>query len=590
MRAIKIETSFSPANPLRHGVRFFIACITGLVGLGDMLSSLFSRFHWDTSQYIWPLVSHTTRLHAQSLTVVIGFFLIMLSYGLARGKRHAWFITLLLSLLSAMLLPTLRSHTILVTVGALLVVVLLGIFSPFFQAKSDPPSALRGYVALMLGLGIVIFYAIGGFLVLYDDFEPLIDRFGVEGLIPRLLLSAHLHVHPDSPIAFFSNALPLLCISAVLYGMVQLCRPVAAVLLPETEERRKVAEMTHLHGKNSISYFALGTDKSYFFSSSGKAVISYVLQGSSAVVAGDPIGPENETPIILREFMTFCQQQDWTIVLWQVRAELMALYRSAGLHLLKIGEDAIVRTASFTLKGGAMANVRTSAKRAEKEGLGIVFYHGYVTDYEQLAQMENISRFWLASKGGSEMGFSMGHFDPQGDPEQLYALAVDQHNKVHAFVSFVPIYGRNGWGLDLMRRAEQPAPGTMELLLARSIEYMKSRGMETVSLGLAPLSDMNKEDETFLGTSIDFLSNRFGNPDKNRSLCNFKKKFQPSWESRYLVYSDTLSLPKIGLALYRAHQRDTRLLTAMRQSLAAWQNNRRQLGTTATGKAEAVNA
>jgi len=32
---------------------------------------------------------------------------------------------------------------------------------------------------------------------------------------------------------------------------------------------------------------------------------------------------------------------------------------------------------------------------------------------------------------------------------QLYALAVDASNRVHAFVSFVPIYGRHGWGLDL---------------------------------------------------------------------------------------------------------------------------------------------
>jgi phosphatidylglycerol lysyltransferase len=590
MRIKHLYMGFTSKNPLRHGVRSLIALFTGLVGLGDMLTSLFPRFHWDMSQYIWPVVSHAQRLHAQSLTVVIGFFLIMLSYGLARGKRHAWFITLLLSLLSASLLPTMRSHTILVTVGALLVVILLAIFAPFFQAKSDPPSALRGYVALLLGLGIVISYAFSGLLAFYNDFDALIDRFGIEGLIPRLLVSAHLHLPHNTPVEFFSDALPLLCVSAVIYGMIQLFRPVAAVLLPDTEERRKVVEMTHLYGKNSISYFALDTDKSYFFSSSGKAVLSYVLQGSTAVVAGDPIGPDSEMTIILREFMTFCQQQDWTIVFWQIRAELMSLYRSAGLHLLKIGEDAIIHAASFTLKGGAMANVRTSAKRAEKEGLGVVFYHGQVTDYEQLAQMESISRYWLTSKGGSEMGFSMGHFDPQGDPEQLYALAVDQHNKVHAFVSFVPIYGRNGWGLDLMRRAELAAPGTMELLLARSIEYMKSRGMETVSLGLAPLSDINKEDETFLGSSIDFLSNRFGNPDKNRSLCNFKKKFQPGWESRYLVYSDALSLPKIGIALYQAHQRDTRLLTAVRQSLSAWQNNRRQAGAGATAKAEAAKA
>ena len=181
------------------------------------------------------------------------------------------------------------------------------------------------------------------------------------------------------------------------------------------------------------------------------------------------------------------------------------------------------------------------------------------------------------------MGFSMGHFDPHGDPEQLYALAVDPDNKVHAFVSFVPIYGRHGWGLDLMRRAENCAPGTMELLLARTIEHMKSRGFEMVSLGLAPLSNAKGEDETFLGTSVDFLTERFGNPSKNQSLFNFKKKFHPAWESRYVVYSDTLSLPKIGWALYHAHQTDTSLAKAFRQSLVEWQKNRLAQQEKATG-------
>jgi phosphatidylglycerol lysyltransferase len=170
------------------------------------------------------------------------------------------------------------------------------------------------------------------------------------------------------------------------------------------------------------------------------------------------------------------------------------------------------------------------------------------------------------------MGFSMGQFDMQGDPQQIYALAIDEQNKVHAFASFIPIYGRKGWGLDLMRRAEQCAPGSMELLLARTIEHIKSSNYQTISLGLAPLSNANQEDETFLGTSIDFLSDRFGNPGKNQSLFNFKKKFQPSWESRYLVYSDALNLPKIGWALYNAHQTDASLLSMLRQTLRDWQH------------------
>src|SRR5436309_7216006 len=161
------------------------------------------------------------------------------------------------------------------------------------------------------------------------------------------------------------------------------------------------------------------------------------------------------------------------MVFWQVRDTTGELYRKAGFRLLKIGEDAVVNTQAFTLKGGAMANVRSSAKRAEKDGVHIILYYGEVTNLDYVSQMDQISRDWLSHKGGSEMGFSMGHFDAHGDAEQLYALAVDKANKVHAFVSFVPIYGRHGWGLDLMRRAESSAPGTMELLLARTIEEMK---------------------------------------------------------------------------------------------------------------------
>ncbi|HET8912734.1 MAG TPA: DUF2156 domain-containing protein, partial [Ktedonobacteraceae bacterium] len=330
----------------------------------------------------------------------------------------------------------------------------------------------------------------------------------------------------------------------------------------------------HSYGTNSISYFSLDDDKTYFFSKSGKSVISYVLEGSVAVVAGDPIGPESEIQEVMEEFMAFCHTQDWTVVFWQVRDNLAEMYRSFGLRLFKIGEDAVINAQNFTLKGGAMANVRSSAKRAEKDGLRIVFQRTRMFNLGHIAQMELISQNWLKEKGGSEMGFSMGHFDPCTEKDQIYALAVDLNDKIHAFITFIPIYGRKGWGLDLMRRAEQCAPGTMELLLARSIEHLKDMGSEMVSLGLAPLSNANNMDETFLDNSVDFLTQRFGNPAKNQSLFNFKKKFQPTWESRYLVFSNTLTLPKIGWALFKAHQNEASFLSVARDGLADWRKQR----------------
>lgn len=561
----EVDTEFRRARRVRHYVRYIVGLIVGFVGLTDMLSAIAPRLEWSTILGVWPIVPY--RVHAQTYTVVVGFFLIMLSYGLARGKRHAWLISLALLLLSAVL-HVQRSGSVLATVVALLLAALLCVLASFFQARSDPPSVWRGYIAVFLGLGIVTFYAIGGFLALFNDFEPIFDRVGGDTVIFHILTFAHVHykLH-NSRAFFFEEALPVLCMSAVVYGMFQLWRPVAAVLLPDVEERKHVMQLVRLYGTNSISYFALSDEKSYFFSYSGRTIISYVLEASTAVVAGDPIGPEEEIETAIRQFVDFCSEQDWAIVFWQISDRYAELYRKAGLHLLKIGEDAVVNVRNFTLKGGAMANVRTSAKRAEKDGLHVVFYHERVTDPELVAQMEDISHYWLTCKGGTEMGFSMGRFTPQGEPQQLYALAVDGANKVHAFISFVPIYGRQGWGLDLMRRAEVCAPGTMELLLARSIEYMQNAGCEMVSLGVAPMSNANAEDESFLWSSIDSLAGRFGNPAKGRSLFNFKKKFQPTWESRYLVYSDTLELPKIGLALYQAHQSDTTLIRMLRQSI-----------------------
>src|SRR5919205_1937634 len=92
---------FEHNNQLRHSVRYLIGFVTCLVGIADMLSAILPRLNESFLLGAWPIVNH--RVPAQSFTVVTGFFLIMLSYGLARGKKHAWCITLVLLILSALL-------------------------------------------------------------------------------------------------------------------------------------------------------------------------------------------------------------------------------------------------------------------------------------------------------------------------------------------------------------------------------------------------------------------------------------------------------------------------------------------------------
>src|SRR5213593_538265 len=80
-----------------HVIRSVIGLATGLVGLADMLSAVVPKLNWDIPLGVWPIIAYHD---AQKLTVVVGFFLVMLSYGLIRGKYQAWNITIVLLILS----------------------------------------------------------------------------------------------------------------------------------------------------------------------------------------------------------------------------------------------------------------------------------------------------------------------------------------------------------------------------------------------------------------------------------------------------------------------------------------------------------
>lgn len=359
------------------------------------------------------------------------------------------------------------------------------------------------------------------------------------------------------PTSEYTHIGPLLTsISAIpssLGDEIYLSTPIYTTTRPSNLAQQAAVWLASAYGYNSLAFLALDRRKQLFFCSTGKAFISYVLQGNVALVIGDPIGPTQELSLVLAEFLAFWRARHKSVAFWLVREELLNMYRTQKLHALKIGEDPIIDVQHFTLKGGKMANVRSSAKRAEKDHMRVLFYEGKVTSVAYQEQMAAVSRAWLARKHGSEMGFSMGRFGADADARQLTALAIDQDEKVHAFLTFHPIYGRKGWCLDLLRRSEQATPGTMELLLVRSLEHFKARGDTMVSLGLAPQSNNNQSEVSFLGTCCSRLlrlSNRFRH---FQTLTSFKQKFQPTWENRYLIFSHYTHLLQIGIALDAAH-------------------------------------
>ena len=103
--------------------------------------------------------------------------------------------------------------------------------------------------------------------------------------------------------------------------------------------------------------------------------------------------------------------------------------------------------------------------------------------------------------------------------------------------------------LSAMRRDPDTPNGLMEFLVARSVELLRGRGVEDVSLNFAAfnrlLQSPEGRGERLLGRCLALANPYF----QLESLYRFTAKFFPRWEPRYLVYDRPLALPRVGLAV-----------------------------------------
>src|SRR2546428_13917848 len=85
---------------IRKRIRHILGPVTGLAGIVNMLTVILPRPSWDVLLGSWPVDAHHG---VYKLLVVVGFVLVMLSYGMMCGKRQARIATTILLLLSAFL-------------------------------------------------------------------------------------------------------------------------------------------------------------------------------------------------------------------------------------------------------------------------------------------------------------------------------------------------------------------------------------------------------------------------------------------------------------------------------------------------------
>jgi phosphatidylglycerol lysyltransferase len=490
--------------------------------------------------------------------IVTAFLLLMLAQALMRRKRHAWLLSVGLVCFSfiAALTEKASRPSLLLLLGLLIALLVL---APLFPARSDPRALARGYTVLVLGLVALVGHGTAHILI------HLLIHLG----------NANILLLETRPLLFLLRVAAYLLLT---YGVVEVLHPVLRVRSVPAMERQRAGEVVRRYGRHSLAHFALGPSLSFFWSDSGRSFLAYHARHGIALVLGDPIGPREEMAALFEAFLALCRRQDWQLAIYQASPQTLDLFARDDIHAIKVGEEAFIDTAAFTLQGTIGAPVRHMVTRAKRGGTSIHFWQGEAVPEPIFAGMRHISTAWLHTHHArSQLGFSMGRFPADWSPDLLTVVALGPDGEVQAFVTWTPLYAGDGWTLDNMRRAPEAVPGTMEYLIAASVEWAKARGYRQISLSLAPLADLSDECKELttaapprqrrISSSARLLQRRAAYLHRRglllghyHSLYFFKQKFHPVWEPRYLVVAEISTLPRVLIALAVIHGMSWRTL------------------------------
>ena len=303
--------------------------------------------------------------------------------------------------------------------------------------------------------------------------------------------------------------------------------------LPSEADLDRAAAVISRSGSSEANLALLG-DKALLFSDSGNAFVMYGVEGRSRVAMGDPVGPGVEQRELTRRFREICHLYAAWPVFYEVSAQTLPLYVDMGLTLSKLGEEARVPLEGFTLEGGSRKALRQSVRRVEKEGCTFEIIE--CDDVAPLlSELRAISDSWLGHKNTAEKGFSLGRFDDRYLCRFPVAV-VRQGGRIIAFANLWLAAPGTELSVDLMRYVEDAPNGVMDYLFVQLMQWGRDRGYRWFNLGMAPLAGVEAGRHARLWNQVGGMLFRHGEHFYNFvGLRNYKEKFDPVWEPRYLA-------------------------------------------------------
>jgi lysyl-tRNA synthetase class 2 len=528
--------------------RTALGWLVGSAGVLGLVDALFPEHRTSLITGVDPAHLHGI---TKALIAPLSATLIIAGRSLARGNKRAWQIAVVvLAVLLALHIE--RRFDDGAIVAGIAVVALLSRRSAFTM-RGDPSSRPRVLLhAVLLGAGIVVYGLVTLWINRVMADTELTFGFSLE-VIGRALagLSFHGEDHLSGPVAdWLPISIFLLGFGSAVFVLVEWLAPWRYRLRHEHGEHELVQSLVTTWGADTLAPFALRADKSYFFSPDRSAFLAYRVAGGVALVAGDPIGPTEDCPQLVRSFLDFAHERGWRVAVLGVSEGSLELYRSLGLRALYHGDEAVVDAATFSLEGRAIRKVRQSVHRVQRAGFVVRVLRSGELDPELRARLEEVAQVWRGTAPERGWVMAMDTLFRAGDDDMVFVVGFDAEGRAQGFLHFGVSKAGSALSLSSMPRLPDVPNGFTEWLICESIEWARAQGIARVSLNFAPFAAVLAPGaklapgQRMVAAGLRRLKGWF----QLDNLLLFNRKFAPDWQPRFLVYERRRDLPRIGLA------------------------------------------
>ncbi|WP_354640766.1 phosphatidylglycerol lysyltransferase domain-containing protein [Kitasatospora camelliae] len=510
----------------------------------------------NTGQYFTPV------LMTAGFTAAL--FAGLLSVMLRRRKRAAWMATTIVvgvysaAFVAAMTSEDYRSHpfnwaSAAITL-ALLVLLVLG--RGLFRVRSERGDVTLAVAVLVTGLALLTLVGAAVVRLTYAEAPPSWGAAVLYVLLRLITLSGIIEYSDIDVPGWVDLGLNLLGAALLLLSLRVLFRSPRGRLRLRPEDERRLRALLDGHGAgDSLGYFALRRDKAACWSPTGEAAVVHRVVNGVSLVSGDPVGAPEHWPGAIEAWIDQARGNAWIPAVTGAGRRGSAAYaRHARLHVVELGEEAVVETTGFTLTGQAMTPLRETRDRVRAAGYRALVRRHRDIPAAELADLARLADAWR--HGRTERGFAtaLGRLGDPDDGDCLLAECRDENDRVCALLNLVP-WGAHGLTLDLIRRDRESDEGLAEYLITEVL-LASARGdlhVTRVSLNYAAFRTAEQRRARpaaggLLLRLVRAVLRLLVRWWRRESLYRSHARFHPDWRPRFALYDKPTELPAIATA------------------------------------------